>query len=316
MPHMGIISQNEVNIQETISTVLHIVPTVITCDKGAYILVRDVSKDLEEYLQTGKKKTAVINAIDEKLEQELTTKWRADGYKYSFRHQILEYMHKRISVRYPEVTNPNTHTSVSLLPWCMLPGRPYPVFVYAFATWHYTKSEHKSMMQSANAAGKVFGVESFNKSTLSRLRKDNNLSCILMDVPPADSRKAGNHCIDEAAYVTELLELQPPAKNICKLDSSKQDPPATGNTEFTINELNTVPLELSKVIKDSQPICQKNRDTRKRPPRPRHMNKTKRVQRLIRYADSSRIEHIRKTFIMFCKVAVMDAAVKYQRFLV
>jgi len=313
---MGMISQGDVIIQDAIETVLRNIPVVMFHDTKAYILVKDLSKGLEEFIQTGKAGAGEISIFSDAQEKELTAGWRESGYEYAFHYQTLEYMNKRISVKYPAVANRKTEMSVSLIPWCMLPDRPYPVFVYAYANWHYSMTGQKSMMLSAHAAGKVFGVASFNKSTLCRLRKDKSISGMLTGYAETAAEQNVPHNGDISVYVSELLEHPGQIKKIYEQSGGGPGAQPKSGAEFAIDALSSVPAGLSRAIIDSPPSRHIAHDTRKRPPRPRNNGQTKRVQRQINYADPVQTEHIRTEFIALCRAAVMDAAVKYRRFLI
>jgi hypothetical protein len=63
-------------------------------------------------------------------------------------------MESSVIIKYLQVLNPKTDVSISLIPWFLLSGRPYPVFIYIYANWHYESFGKKSMKQSAIATGK------------------------------------------------------------------------------------------------------------------------------------------------------------------
>jgi len=312
---MGMIAQEQVNIQDTLEKVLRNIPVVLFHDTKTYILVKDLSNGLEEFIRTGKTGGGEIGVFSDKQEKELTASWCESGYEYAFHYQTLEFMNKRISVKYPVVKKQKSETSVSLIPWCMLPGRPYPVFVYAYANWHYSMTGQKSMILSTNAAGKVFGVASFNKSTLCRLRKDKSISGMLTGYTETAAEQTAPYNGDISVYVSELLEHSAQIKKIYMQSGDPDAQPKSG-AEFTIDALSSVPDKLSKVIIDSPPARYIIHDKRKRPPRSRNNGQTKRVQRQIVYVDPVQMGYIRNEFLALCKAAVMDAAVKYHRFLI
>jgi len=66
-------------------------------------------------------------------------------------------MNQNVKIKYLQVSNPETGINISLIPWFSLPGRPYPIFLYAYAFWHYENSQRKSMEVSAMVAGKNSG---------------------------------------------------------------------------------------------------------------------------------------------------------------
>jgi len=321
---MGMITQDIIDIQEICEKVLPIVPTVSAKDTHCYILVRDLNDDLQKFIETGKTTTNEsddINAVSEigvfsdADEKKLILSWQANEYEHMFKKQPLEYMHRRISVKYLIVRNPKTNISVSLIPWFMLPERPYPVFVYAYAEWHYEKSGRKSMRLSACAAGKIFGVNSFSKSTLSRVHNNKQVFNIHADrVQSADAPS----CLPDASLaesVVELLENYPAMREPPAPDKGGQPSPPASNSEYIPHVFNSVPDELSKVIKDSPLPPRASGDTRKRPPR-RSGTKRKHPKHLPDFIQSDQIERIRSSFIEECKAAVLDTATKYNKFLI
>ena len=312
---MKIIAQDKVNIQEILALVLHTIPVIVNKDAEAYILIKDICSDLEEFINTGKADVNEISVFTEAYEKEIIANWQVHGYEYKYRNQIIEYMRHRISVRYLTVSNPRTDLSLSLIPWFMLPGRPYPVFLYAYADWHYSKTEHQSMRLSAYAAGRVFGVESFNKSTLCRIRKDEQFSGMHMDMLQDGGEPVKLPDTDVATLVVKLLENYSEIRKYIVPDKEEQHSPPTNGTEYIAHALDSVPVELSRVIKDHSTTRQGICDTRKRPTR-RLNEKYRHLQRLPCCVHSSQLELIRKSFIAACRAAVMDTAVRHHKFLI
>ena len=312
---MGIITQDITNVQEVLETVLPIVPTVLTKDTHFYVLLKDLNDELQKFINTEKAGANEIDVFTAEYENELVFTWQKNGYEYKSQNQTVEYFHRRVSVRYLTVNNPRTNISVSLIPWFILPGRPYPVFVYAYAEWHYGKSEQKSMRLSARAAGKVFGVESFNKSTLSRIHNNKHIFNLNIDRAQDAGEQSSLPDANTAEFVVELLENNLKTQKHAAPDEGGQCSPKISNSEYISHIFYSVPDELSKVIKGRPLPRQATKDTRKRPPR-RLAAQQKRMQRPPDFVNSSQIEHIRISFIAACKAAVLDTAIKYQKFLI
>ena len=312
---MGMITHDITNIQEFLDMVIPIVPAVLTGDTYSHILIKDFNDDLQKFIDTGKAGANEISVFTSAYENELVSVWQTSEYEYKSRYQTIEYMHQRVSVRYLTVRNPRTDISVSLIPWFMLPGRPYPVFVYAYAEWYYGNSEQKSMRLSASAAGRVFGVDSFDKSTLSRVHNDKQIFNIHIDraqdvVEPPSLADANT-----AVFVAKLLESHPKMHEYSAPDKGVLHSPPTSNSEYISYIFSSAPEELSKVIKNRPPPRQATRDTRKRLPR-RIKAQRKRLQRQPDFVQSDQIELIRSSFIAMCKAAVLDTAIKYHKFLI
>jgi hypothetical protein len=134
-----------------------------------YFLVRDISQELEEFILTGKKHSDELHVFSEEREREMIKVWRQLGLKVAYHYQQIEYMRCNVMITYLRVFNPATDINISLIPWFMLPpNRPYPIFVYVYSIWYYHITGKKSLSQSAAAAGKLFGIDSLNKSTVCR----------------------------------------------------------------------------------------------------------------------------------------------------
>jgi hypothetical protein len=208
---------------------------------------------------------------------------------------------------------------VSLTPWFLIEGRPYPVFLYIYAIWHYHANGKKSLKQSAVAAGKLFGVESFNKSTVSRSIKAmaHFIDATNIDRPLADNN-SGFPCHDE------IIEQVPKMLNDRKLVESLEEmhpelianlPDPVRDTATADNIFSAIPAKLSRIIKCQEPAGRKSRDIRKRAARPR-AKKPKRVQRHFVFAEHRQLEETRIAFIEICCGLVLDAASTYHRFLI
>jgi len=312
---MGIITQDITDIQEVSKLVFPNIPIVYSDDNHFYILIKDLNNELNKYINSEDIEATEINAFTDEFEKELILNWQTSGYEYKFQNQTVEYMHRRISVRYLTVSNPHTYINVSLIPWFMLPGRPYPVFVYAYAEWHYEKSEQKSMRLSAYAAGKIFGVDSFNKSTLSRVRKDKKFQNIHTDRALGADELSCQPGANIAEFTVELLENYPKMREQSKPDKCGQHALPISNPEYISHVFSSVPDELSKVIKGRSLSRKVAKITRTRPSR-RLAIRQKRLQRLPECVQSDRIKFIRSSFIAACMAAVLDTAIKYHKFLI
>ena len=88
-----------VNIQNTIETVLHNIPVVMFQDTRAYIFIKDINDELEEYVKTEKTDANAIDIFSDKHEKELTDGWFTNDYECIYHQKTLEYMHRRVSVR-------------------------------------------------------------------------------------------------------------------------------------------------------------------------------------------------------------------------
>ena len=283
-----------------------------------YYLVHEISEDLESFITTGKTEAKAFQVFPKKLEQLLIKQWEQLGLIITQHSQKVDYMHCGVSITYLKVRNPETRTSISFLPWFLLPDRPYPIFIYIFAIWHYHNTNEKSLSQSAAAAGKIFGVPSLNKSTVSRNIKalDNIIDISRFNRPLSVKQPVLPSDEELINLVPEILSS---ALSIDSLEEKyeemiKQLPMPINSTEAVRHVLSNIPIEHSKIIKDKEVIRRVTRDIRKRPPRPRPP-KSKCVQRPLEFISFWQLEQKRKDFINDCRHLVLDAAVSYHRFL-
>jgi len=284
-----------------------------------YYLVHEISEELESFITTGKTDKKVFQVFPKKQEQLLIKQWEQLGLIITQHSQKFDYMHCGVSITYLKVRNPETGTSISFLPWFLLPDRPYPIFIYIFAICHYHNTNKKSLSQSAAAAGKTFGVLSLNKSTVSRNIKalDNIIDISRFDRPLSVEQPELPSNEELVKLVPEILSS---ALSIDSLEEKykemiKQLPMPINRTEAVRHVLSGISIEYSKVIKDKEVNRRATRDIRKRPPRPRPQ-KSKRVQRSLEFISFWQLEQKRKDFINDCRRLVLNAAVSYHRFLV
>jgi len=302
-------------------------PTPLILADGAsclYFLVEDVSEDLGDFIATGKTQLTSFHVFEEEREREMISHWEKLGLHVTYRSQQIEYMHRnRIAIVYLHVRDQENDMGISLLPWFLLPGRPYPVFVYIYSIRHYQTSAKKSLSRSAAATAKVFGIDGFNKSTLSRnlkalesfvgvTRIDRPLATIGQDAPSNGADTVGAVLVDR---IPEILRSRPSIKTLEKEygEMAKRLPEPINRAEAARRALGNMPGKSIDVIKESAPIAAKPRDARRRPAQPRTQ---KRVQRKLKFVGSHEIERVRKESIEKCRHIVMDAAVSYHRFLI
>jgi hypothetical protein len=166
---MEILSQNTSEIQQTIEGVLSGLPIVLVDgDECAYFLIKDLPGEIENFIQTGEGSDYDLHVFPETFEEVLIRMWLKAGFEYSYGTQTIYCMKNSITIKYMRVRNPRIRLCVSFMPWFMLPGRPYPVYIYHFASTNYHSSIKKSLSLSAKATRELFGVSSFHKTTLSR----------------------------------------------------------------------------------------------------------------------------------------------------
>jgi len=317
------ISQKLPEIQQpspNIPNIFRDVPAVvIDGDACAYILVKELHAEMDEFVNTGEINTVELHVFSLDYEQELIRTWEAKGLKCTYRRQRLEYMRKSVTIIYIEVSNPQTGVRLSLIPWFMLPGRPYPIFVYLYAICHYNNSVQKSMMLSALATKQLYKISGFSKSTISRAIKVMGpfISSLQMDKPISIEEPEIASAAETIDCISELLENSQAIKSLKEAFGTKAAclPPVIRRGKSIAHALSLIPNELFMVIKEKGPEPKKNRDTRKRPARQR-IRKTLSVKRKPDFVENHRLEQIRLKFISLCKAIVLNAAVMYHRFLI
>jgi hypothetical protein len=159
-----------ITVQESFTKhVLREIPVVLTSDGSeVYLFIKKLHEPMEQFLLNGTAEVMELHVFSEDQEQALIRQWEQLGFSWRYCNRPLEYMYRRVTVTYLQVSNPATGMRISLIPWFMLPGKCYPVFVYLYAAWHYHRSEQKSQRLSAEAAGRIFGIEHLHKSTVCR----------------------------------------------------------------------------------------------------------------------------------------------------
>ena len=227
--------------------------------------------------------------------------------------------HNRITINYLQVHNPGKDIKISLIPWFILPGRPYPVFLYIYSIWHYQETGLNSLSKSAAAGGKLFGISKLNKSTVSRSIKamEGFIDISRIDRPlSTDGREVP--CGEEIfELVVEILENCPTLDSLEKelRGMVKHLPPPIKRAEAARLALSGIPAMYAKIIKGRAP-CATGHDARKRPARPKRKKKPADPQNNFTFVAPWQITQIRKAFIEACRHLVLDAAVTYHRFLV
>jgi hypothetical protein len=284
-----------------------------------YLLIKDVSKELEDFILTGKTQTAEFHVLSAEQERTVMDRWKQMGLTVTYHRQRIEYMYREVTITYLCVGNPATGMKISLIPWFMLPRRPYPIFAYIYAIWYYQTTGKKSLSQSAATAGKLFGIDTLNKSTVSRnikaMEHFNEISQIdkplSTDGPETPSDKEVIECIPEilgSDTSVESLERRYGQR-------IKRLPEPIQHTGAAQDVLSAIPGEFSQVIKNSEPPKKKTRDVRKRPGRPRSKG-SQRVQRQPDFVGAAQIEKKRRRFIEICRSMVLNATAVYHRFLI
>jgi len=312
------IIQRESDYWNRLGSIIFALPLILVHGVSRlYLLIKDTHEELESFIQTGKTNTSELHVFSKKQEQRLIGAWKKHGLTVTHKYQQMEYMGRRVTIVYLKVRNPKTGVSISMIPWFMLPGRPFPVFVYIYSVWHYHKKGEKSLKESAAATGKLFGITSLNKSTVSRTIKamENFIDVSLIDEPPGTDEQELPSDMDVLEYVQKILKGYRTVESLEEefAEKVKQLPVPVRCKEAVIGLLSGIRDGYAQIIKTKEPVGGKSRDYRKRPARPR--NKNKRVQRPPDFVDDHKLGTIRKGFIAECRKIILGATAKYHRFL-
>ena len=283
-----------------------------------FFLIKEISQELEGYINTGNANADELHVLNDEQEQAICGKWIKIGLTVTYRSQKIIYMHRSVTVIYPQISNPTTGIKISLLPWFMLPGRAYPVFTYVYAIWHYHSTGKKSLKETAAATGELFGIKSFNKSTVSRSIKAMEDIVDLAGIDTALPVDEPVLATDEELfkYVPEILNGNTTVEEMKKRygEEVKSLPAPIKGGGSVRRALSDIPAEYSRVIKESGSVSSGRADKRKRPARPR--NKEKRLkQRPIVFIGRAQIKSTRIAFIEICRRLVLNSAVIYHTYL-
>ena len=311
-------------------------PFVMGNDGGLYYLVNDVSEDLEYFINTGKRpeKDRFTNkeyhVFPSEQEERMIESWTAKGMTVTYRRQQIE-LEYRITIVYMKVQKPKSDLSISITPWFVVAGRPYPVFTYAYAIWHYQRAERKSLEETARSVRKLFGVSEFHKSTVSRSLNsmgeyidaslyEQPLAVETLKTPgyPSDSPAEMHQSYENITeYVPELLTAYPSLETLERDigEKVKRFPEPIKRVGGISCALSGIPDEQFEIIIHSEPTNRKSGDRRKRPKRTCN-RRAKPVQRSLKFVDYSQREEKRKTFITICCHLALDAAITCHRFLI
>ena len=283
-----------------------------------YYLFNDIHENLESFITTGRSDLRDFHAFPEEKEKLLISHWEKLGFIITHHIQQMKYMGYKVSITYLKVQNPETGLELSLLPWFLLPDRPYPIFTYIYAIWYYQITGKKSLSKTAAVTGKLFGVKELNKSTVGRsIKALENIIDTSRIKEPLQTKKT-EHQLNE-----ELDELVPEILNSAASielleerygEMVKHLPPPINRPESVCCALSDIPPEYSEVIREEEVVSRKPRDVRKRPLRP-HREKSKCVQRQLNFIDSHKLRQKRIGFIEICRYLVLDAAISYHKFL-
>jgi hypothetical protein len=306
-------------------------------DKSSlYYLISDVSEELAHFINTGKQPEKDRGTNKEyhvflsEQEEGMIKRWTELGMTVLYNRQQIKLV-SQITITYMKVQNPKTGLSISIIPWFVVAGRPYPIFTYVYAIGHYQRAGKKSLEESAAAVRKLFGISNFHKSTVSRslsameefidtsrlgqplLAEAFKKPCCLPDsqveLPKADG--------DVIEQVSKILTAYPSFESLEREFGEKvrRLPQPIKRADKISHALSDIPDEPFEIIIRSKPGGRPSRDHRKRPPQPRNKGPGF-VQRPLKFVDYPQREEKRKAIIKICRYLALDAAITHHRFLV
>lgn len=295
-----------------------------------------MSEDLGYFVETGKRPEEDKGTNKEyhvfpcEEEAGMITRWTSSGLKVTYNRQQVD-LKDRITIAYMKVEDPKTKLSISMIPWFMVVGRPFPIFTYIYAIGHYQRSEQKSLQESAAAVRKLFGISTFHKSTVSRslsamegfieasrLEQPLTADALKKPVCPPNGQTGPHKSdIDIVEQISEILASYPSFEALERDigERIKRLPkPLKGKGNISC-ALSRIPDEPFEIIIRNESGGRPSRDHRKRPPRPRAKG-PKPVQHPLKFVEHLKREEKRKEFIAISRCLTLDAAIKYHRFLI
>ena len=103
---------------------------------------------------------------------EIEAAYRSAGYQRYERRYKLEYHHKDYIIVCPEYRDTaNNRKPIVIIPEFLIPGRPYPVYIYLYAIDLYSSNPELGQRAAAEATRKHFGLATFAHTTLGRALK-------------------------------------------------------------------------------------------------------------------------------------------------
>jgi len=301
-----------------------------------YYLCGDVSEELEHFVNTGKRPEQdrgtdkEYHVLPREQEAGMAARWASSGLTVTYHRQQVELVDV-ITIAYMKVEDPRTNLSVSVIPWFVVVGRPYPIFAYLFAIANYGKAERKSLEESAATVRKQFGISGFHKSTVSRSIRamEGFIDASRLEQPLAVDALKRPVCLPNAQtdpdqpeedlvkQISDILAAYPSVEMLERDfgERIRRLPEPIKRTGSTSHALSGIPDEPLSVIIRSKPGGRPSRDRRIRPPRPRAKG-PKPVQHTPKFIGYPQREEKRGDFIAICHNLTLNAAIMYHRFLV
>ena len=220
---MSMITQNNDLLQAIDERVINEIPIVHSVSGGAmYVLLRDLPEKATKFIQGESFVGMEVPVLPDGFEKMVMTGWRSRDFICTYCRQSMEYMKRDVIIRYLHVKNPETGVSICLIPWFMLPRKRFPVQVYAFAAWYDSiAAKPVGVIETAGVVKELFGLETFDPSTVSRSKAQ--MARIFREHDGALSDQEPDTASTAAIldWVTEALTKQAPVEPIKCADGMK-----------------------------------------------------------------------------------------------
>jgi hypothetical protein len=311
------ISQNSTDTQEILKSIFANYPIILYDTNHIYLLVGSPNDDLTKVIEEGINDTGVIQIFADEKGKETLSQWKRLGFTVRYINQQIECMNHVVNIRYPQIANPANCKKISLIPWYISPGKPYCVYVYLYAAWYYHTTGRKSMWLTAKATGRIFGISSFNKSTVCRnikaMERYLNQNC--SNAPISTEERGLSSTSDFIEIVPTILSssITADAPEATYEAKTMPIPAPNGQAGKVSTILEGIPREYAEVIKPKEKITKKSRGT--------HTTtlKTKRKQHVQRspvYIANSKIWDIRTKFIEISRRLIINEAIERHRLII
>ena len=309
------VTQNDSYMQESFAEIFRRAPVVLKADDGSlYFLIRDIDPELERFIYTGHPRKLEHQTLPAAKMEALANTCSQLGLTLTYRSHHMIYMNDTTTIIYPHISSAATGMKISLIPWFIIPEHPFPAFVYAFLAWHYRATGGSSQQTTAEETGRLYGIERFSKSTVSRkigvmedifgIGPEGSLAPEAQDAPSMPELADLIPMLLEGGSDEVLEELYG--------ERARRMPSRRANAEAAMD---AIPHEYSKVITAKPPVAKgARRDGRKRPARPRK-NRKKHEQQRPASVGSAQLDKIRKGFIAIIERIVIFTATEYRRLL-
>ena len=134
---------------------------------------------------------------------ELEKKYLNAGYERYERIYKIKVQYKEYTVICLEFRNDTKGTEpILIIPEFLVPGRPYPIYVYLYAIYLYSSDPEKGQRQAAEETRKLFGLTTFAHTTLGRALK--SFICVIEKCAETPNEANDETAVEENAKASEF----------------------------------------------------------------------------------------------------------------